>query len=429
MNRETPLLTERMQAKAPLRLWPLLGAFYGILFIAFLVLFPKGGFKIGNLPITWGYIVFGGTLPLIALSSVARWGGMFSGRSVVALLCFVPFSFYCLFFSLMLGVESPGAFIANITNVFVIPFGFFICLSGFLDRTERLPFLLDVLKWCIFLAALYGIILFICYYFYGGILEIPYLTINGSEVDPLFKKNNRRGPFMKLVSTYNNGNLYGIATLMVLPLYCILEKKIWRQWIVRLAVIFTLSRSVWFAWIIAEGLMAVYVFRQGMRKILGMGISLMLLGMVLFGLVSLMGRGTDWLFDSELGGRDAQLDTVKEVAFLPTESIRSIKEMVYISIAGEYGVVGLVLFLLLLACPFVSLLFTGGRWAIHRACIAGAATYLAICFADGGFMFIPTMMFFWLVTALAWCANPLLAGYETGTVAGRTTSVFFHRSP
>jgi len=113
--------------------------------------------------------------------------------------------------------------------------------------------MLEFVKQCVFVVALYGLALFLYFSLTGKIFEIPYLTINGSEGEVLLnKKNNIRGDYMKLVATYNNGNVYGIATLILYPLYRLLEDRQWRVWILRIALVLTLSRTVWFGLFVAD---------------------------------------------------------------------------------------------------------------------------------------------------------------------------------
>jgi len=50
-------------------------------------------------------------------------------------------------------------------------------------------------------------------------IEIPYFTINAADVGEVADKYNQRGNIMKLISTYNNGNIFGVCTLMFFPLF------------------------------------------------------------------------------------------------------------------------------------------------------------------------------------------------------------------
>ena len=83
---------------------------------------------------------------------------------------------------------------------------------------------------CVFLAAAWGIFLFFFRPLTGHFIEIPYITVNASDYGELENtKNIARGTLFKLISTYNNGNLYGVATLLLLPLYLQLEPRRFRR--------------------------------------------------------------------------------------------------------------------------------------------------------------------------------------------------------
>ena len=109
------------------------------------------------------------------------------------------------------------------------------------------------------LAALWGIFNFFWHPFTGHFVEVPYLTVNAAITASLeYTKHIARGRYLKLISTYNNGNLYGVCTLMLLPLYNHFEKKRWRRWVLKIALLLTLSRGVWVG-IVLEQLLSVIV--------------------------------------------------------------------------------------------------------------------------------------------------------------------------
>ena len=82
----------------------------------------------------------------------------------------------------------------------------------------------------------------------GKMIEIPYLTVNIADYGLDENKYNLRfGFLMKLVSTYSNGNVYGAATVILLPLFDQIESKKAFRALVRVALFLTLSRTAWFA--------------------------------------------------------------------------------------------------------------------------------------------------------------------------------------
>ena len=96
----------------------------------------------------------------------------------------------------------------------------------------------------------------------GRFVEIPFLTVNFHDVGTLeTTKYIDRGGIFKLISTYNNGNVYGVCLLMLLPFYNSVEPSKLKRMIVKLSLLLTLSRTVWFGLFFAEILTYLYVYR------------------------------------------------------------------------------------------------------------------------------------------------------------------------
>ncbi|MFD2579036.1 hypothetical protein ACFSTD_11345 [Novosphingobium colocasiae] len=100
-----------------------------------------------------------------------------------------------------------------------------------------------------------GLMNFVLYPIIKNIIQIPYVTVNVADYGTIFLRNNTRGPFLKLLSTYNNGNLYGDCMLMLAPIYFLYERS--RVWMLMLiaALVCTLSRTVWIGMLAVAGLM------------------------------------------------------------------------------------------------------------------------------------------------------------------------------
>ncbi|MCK4632346.1 MAG: hypothetical protein KAT79_03695, partial [candidate division Zixibacteria bacterium] len=132
----------------------------------------------------------------------------------------------------------------------------------------RLDYLMDLLRKGLLLIAVYGIFLFIYRLVTGDWIEIPFLTVNYGDLGGLDYKHINRGGIFKLISTYNNGNIYGICVLMLLPLYERLEKKGWKVWIVKASLLLTLSRTVWIGLVVYELAMQFYIRREFSKTVL-----------------------------------------------------------------------------------------------------------------------------------------------------------------
>jgi len=64
--------------------------------------------------------------------------------------------------------------------------------------------------------------------------------VNLDDIGTLDSKyNSRQGGLSKLISTYNNGNQYGVATLLLLPLFDAFEHSRFRKLVVRAALVLT----------------------------------------------------------------------------------------------------------------------------------------------------------------------------------------------
>src|SRR5690606_25097688 len=90
---------------------------------------------------------------------------------------------------------------------------------------------------------------------------------NAGDVGALEGKHIDRGGIFKLISTYNNGNIFGICMVMLLPLYACLERRTWPQLVVKAALVLTLSRTVWAGLIAYEVLHRLYVRRVTWRTL------------------------------------------------------------------------------------------------------------------------------------------------------------------
>jgi hypothetical protein len=380
--------------------------------VVFLILFPKGGFQVSGIPVTWGYLLlgFGGMLALA--STIVLHNASFSPRWFFSLCSALPFGFYSIISLYLLDIASPTSVIVTGTVVGVLPIIFLFALGPWMDRTKDMALVLGLIRWCVFWVAVLGFIFFAYYVVTKKTFEIPFLTVNGADENALLGKNNSRGELQKMASTYNNGNIFGICLLMLLPVYCVLEKRVWRQYFLKLALFLTLSRSVWVALVVSE-VLTLFLLPGNKKRQTIVSVALFFTVACSLGtLLVLMNRGTEWLTDSDLGGRLDQLDTLKDITLFTKPVTDGIREMVYITSMYKYGLIGLFLLILMLATPIFGF-FAGDRQsALRRGLVLGAVNYLVLCFADGAFVFIPVMAFFWFLTAMLWCRNSAFSEFD-----------------
>jgi len=371
----------------------------------FLVLFPKGGIKVGGLPLTWGYLAILLMLPFLALVRLLAMPLRVQWTSLVVVGSVIPFATAFIYSGVTNGVISPSYAFSSFVGLCVLPPIFLLIYPAFLPWINGERFA-RTLCLCMLVAALWGIFLFFWHPLTGHLIEIPYLTVNADDYGLIEKtKHINRGFFLKLISTYNNGNLYGVATLILLPLFDVLEPKRWKRNTLKLALVLTLSRTVWAGMILMEVLSFVRIggktvqtfprvsFGPAVKKGL---IIVSTVALVLIGLV-LESQDLSYLFDKQLGGRAGSLNAFSNPTLLPAHPVGAFSEIVYASALTEYGVVGLLSVLLIFTLPVFLVLVNPGSMQspIRRAALKGIIMYMVMAALDGALNLIPVMVFYW----------------------------------
>jgi len=409
------------------------------LLVVFLVLFPKGGIKIGTLPLTWGYIFLGLTVPFVASVRLLVFPLKLPVRVLGALAMLFPMQALEVCSYAIYGVADPPFAVSTMVALFLLPAVFLLVYAPFLPLVDGEK-LSRYLRWSILLAALWGIFLFFLHPVTGHYIEIPYLTVNAADYGQIeLTKHIARGLFFKLISTYNNGNLYGVATLMLFPLYSLLEKARWRRMVVRVALLLTLSRTVWAGLVVYELLpilvqlgrqwrtFPVLHLEQSGRKIA----ALVVTGLLVLGAVSFNhsgGGGAEFLLDPNLGGRTQEVKAIGELHFLPTFGVGGFGEVVYAAAMQTLGYAGLMAMILWFGSPVLLLALDRSalRSPSRRAALKGLVLYAFLAIVDGGFDYIPVMAFYWFVYMIYLFGWPAFGGQrerryavaETGPAVG-----------
>lgn len=368
--------------------------FFTFLLIFFNLYFPKGGFKISNVPITWGVLLF----CIIGIFSLLKkcFFPIFviEKNRIIVLAALLPFELFCIICFYENGIENMGFFLSFLFNFYFVPW---IMLLGFGRAFDELDskFLFQLIKTGIRFVSIYGIFLFFFKMYYGEFIEIPYLTVNYDDIGMLGEKHINRGDgFFKLISTYNNGNIYGVCMLMFLPLFLLLEKNVIWRWMMRISLLLTLSRTVWIGVVLYEFIEIMFSKFTWKKSIAFSLITISLIGSVFY-ISESMGRDINFIFDSTLGGRIDQLENEK--TFIPSKEFTDIGEITYMGIANNFGIIGLFLFLVLLITPIVLYLKRKNRNAIYKSAIEGYIIYIIVAGSDGGLLFIPVLIFFWFL--------------------------------
>jgi hypothetical protein len=323
------------------------------------------------------------------------------------MLAALPFQITLLYAILAQGVSDWGYAISDITNFAILPMVMLVVFKPWYTKLNW-PVLLGVLRICILAAAVYGIILFCAALLTGRMLEIPYLTTNAGDYGTLAtEKYNSRGGIFKLVSTYNNGNVYGIATVLLMPLFDCLETRLWRRAILRIALVLTLSRTVWIALLLDQVFtlcarlwanfrhFPIIQLKGLLKPVVYM---LPIIGLLLIGL-QVMSRDFDFLLDPTFGGRIEQFRAFGTFTIFPAIPVADIEEVVYASVLKSLGMIGFLSVVLLLGSPVLVVLVNKSllQNPIRAAALKGLLLYAAIAWADGAINYIPVMAFYWFI--------------------------------
>lgn len=392
----------------------------GCLLIVFIVLLPKGGFRFfGGIPLTWGYLLLAVISPFAFTVRLLGMPLRFPPRILAAVLLLVPMQALFLYAGFAYGIQSPQFTVSTFVGLFGLPWIYLLGFAPYFPMLdgERLA------RWfrnCVFYAAAYGILLFVLHPITGHFIEIPYVTVNAADVGQIeTTKSIARGFFLKLISTYNNGNLYGVSTLLVLSIFMKLEKSRLRRMTVRLALLLTLARTVWAGLILYEVLSLAMPLLQQIRTfpVLHLGAArrrligtLVTIALVFSSVVFTSSRGyyLAFLFDRALGGRVAQISTAQSATFLPSRPLYGFQEILYASAAQYWGLTGLFAFTLIMVSPILFLIWDPSilQYPLRRAALKGLLIYIVLAASDGAFDYIPVMAFYWFVYTVMLCDWP-----------------------
>lgn len=379
----------------------------------FLVLFPKGGFRLGPLPLTWGYLILGIITPPAFLIRFLQMPLRFPRRVLLVMFLLLPMQLLFVYAGKFYGVSNPPFAFSTFVGLFALPWLFLLLYGPFFPRLNGEQ-LARCFCACVFYAAAWGIFLFFLHPVTHHFIEVPYLTVNASDYGELENtKNIARGFFFKLISTYNNGNLYGVSTLLLLPLYLRLEPSRVRRGTVRVALFLTLSRTVWVGMLLNELLsLIMQLFRQiptfpvvylgkARGRLIAVGLILgFVLSSVLF--ISYGGGGMQFLLDSTGGNRINEIYAAQGASLLPDKGLYGFQEILYASALQYWGIAGLWAFCLIMFSPLIVLAAQPRllRAPLQRAALKALVLYIFMAAMDGALDFIPVMAFYWFVYAV-----------------------------
>ena len=292
---------------------------------------------------------------------------------------------------------DEGYFFSFFLNFFLFPSIFYLIIHEKIGSINLNKFENGILK-SLFFLSVFGIASFFTKLIFDFFLEIPGITINFSDAGAVQEeKFIDRGGVFKLISTYGNGNLYGICQLFFLPLYLAKEKSFFRRLLVKTGLILTLSRTIWVGLIIMECFELIR--KKKIKTLLFVLLTFLLIFAANYFMMNLQ-ETNDFINDSSLGGRDIQLKAFFQMPLVGTGGFDGIYEMVYIGIIENFGVLGLILFLFAAFFPVIDYYFNGAKTQFLSHLIKGIVLYGLICLSDGAILLIPVMFFYFFIVAL-----------------------------
>ncbi|WPR72264.1 hypothetical protein SLW70_03745 [Flavobacterium sp. NG2] len=376
-----------------------------LFFIGFflLVLIPKGGFKLAGVPITWGYLYLGIVFFLAIFILINKYNFSINSSHYMCYLATLPFVLFFTVHLLIFGYNgSLGNLIAFYISFVFLPFLFYLVIGYFLAKIDS-KYIEKLLANGVLIVAAYGIFLFIFKQLTGSFYEIPYFTVNAGDLGELSRsKFNQRGSVSKLISTYNNGNIFGVCLLMLFPVFYKNTKSRIKIVIVILALFLTLSRTVWIGLIFYFLIQYRNRLFQLVKIYFSIGILLLILGSLLMTRYFQYGSLGGFILDPNFGGRIIQIRKFNEISLLGNSAYTIIDEIVYLSIFRQFGIVGLFLFCFSFFTPIYLFFQTRNNTYVY---ILGVIIYLFVCLSDGCMLLIPTLAFFYFIATMAFISQ------------------------
>lgn len=366
--------------------------------IVFNLYFPKGGIKIGDVPITIGMlliIILGGWM---FINSFATNRLMLIDKDRINIVfAWIPFQLIIIISIVFNEISSLPDVLSMIFNFIFLPYCMVFIGSYYFNKVDR-EFLYKLIKIGIIFVSIYGIIAFFYKFITGDLINIPYLTINADDTENAEYKNIDRGGFFKLVSTYQNGNIYGISMLMLLPIFCYLEKNTFIKLLVKFSLILTLSRTIWFGLIVYEFINA-FIINFSVKKIIYCILSIISTIFIIVYMLNIIELNVDFLLDTSMGGRINYFYKY-DMNFISEKPLGSIAEIVYLGIINNFGIVGLLLFFIAVISPIVVFFKNKINNEVNKYALIGYIIYLIISCVDGAILLVPVMIFYWFIVLL-----------------------------
>lgn len=372
-----------------------------IVFIFFVIAFPKGGIKISGIPLTWGYLLILGTSVFIFIFFIYSLKSSFFSKEKI-ILVFILFLYQSLILSNIIfnGYSEVGFLFSLICGYVFIPWFFFFYFNVF-GKNFDYNLLFSLLRKSILFVSVFGIFLFFYKLSTGSFFTIPYLTINAGDVGDLSQKHINRDGVFKLISTYNNGNIYGVCLIMLLPLYEFIEKNKFLHLILKVSLVLTLSRTVWIGLLFYQ---IINLFKTKKINLISLVSSILFLCILIFAfgyVIEYLNWNLHFLFDKNLGGRAQDMKFLNHgVRWFSFEPFEYISEMTFIAIFKEFGFFITIFVISGFLAPLIYYAFFENHNIISNRIFLGLCLYIIVAQSDGATMFIPVLAIYWFLAFL-----------------------------
>jgi hypothetical protein len=383
------------------------------------VFIPKGGFYLGSLPLTWGYLY----LAPVFLWNIANlfFVGRLSILRLIAFLSCLPFLAAVAWTLGFRGDDDFGSTIALFVSFGFVPLLIYIALDSRLSKETVEKSLRYAAAGFVYVAA-FGIVMFAIAAITRSPPDIPFITTGGGADLTSLDRNNDRGAFFKLTSTFNNGNIYAVCALMILPLVARFEAG-WKAILIEVSLILTLSRTAWAGLLLYEFGYLIW-FARGRNAVLRSAVIIgVALTAIIFALFVILQNDFAFLFDPNLGGRISTFEDMGGIYPFSLGVFDGIREIVYVSILDKFGYLGLAAFLLAMIAPIACRIMQNRPLDLTERSIAfGMFLYLALCWSDGAILLIPVMLFYWSLASCLLAPEPCADAVRRETFAANSVT-------